>query len=121
MSNLIAKHEAASARSQAPQITEEQIKSIVEKQLKDMQIAIDIHLDGKLNKVQELIDQTTKENDEVFATEKAKTAAIKSDCEMDMHKIKMDVDWFKHDTSFRIKTLEEYIKKEAGDFTKIKL
>ena len=57
----------------------------------------------------------------MFEGERAKTDAIKSDCEMDMHKIKMDVDWFKHDTSFRIKTLEEYIKTEAGDFTKIKL
>jgi len=43
----------------------------------------------------------------VFDAERAKTEAIKTDCEMDMHKMKMDVDWFKHDTSFRVKTLEE--------------
>ena len=57
----------------------------------------------------------------MFETEKAKTDAIKSECEMDMHKIKMDVDWFKHDTGFRIKTLEDHIKTEADGFTKIKL
>ena len=45
-------------------------------------------MEAKLEKVQELIELTKKQTDEVFTAEKEKSLQLRGEIEMDIHKIR---------------------------------
>ena len=56
-----------------------------------------------------------------FDKEKFKADQVTNEVTMDIHNMKLDQDWFKHDCNFRVETLEQYIKGESESFTKTKM